>query len=163
MNKLPTDLIPLPTMPYDERPSSLPLDVEECRTALWLDRGNISKAAERLKISPVRLRSFVSKSPRLTEEQNEAREQILDIAEDVVHEALTDEVDASRRDQMARFAITNLGHTRGYGKAGPGPGVNLSLGRGKLRITWESGDEVQADSDDDPKTIEGEYQREATG
>jgi hypothetical protein len=53
----PTDLMPLPTMPYDERPMSLPLDVEECRTALWRVRGNVTEAAKLIKVHPNRLRS----------------------------------------------------------------------------------------------------------
>lgn len=152
MAELPTDLIALPTMPYDERPVALPLDVEECRTALWISRGNVTKAAEKLKISPGRLRRFIKNSPRLVEEQREAQEQLVDIAEDVAYEALTDEEDAGRRDQMARYVMTNLGRDRGYSN-GSG-GVQLNLPKGKINIQWADGSSLSASSEPEPKVIE---------
>lgn len=149
---LPTDLVPLPTMPYDERPEALPLDVEECRTALWMVRGNISEAAKVLKISSLRLRNFVKGSKRLTEEQKEMQAVLLDTAEDVAYEALTDEDDKGRRDAMARFVMTNLGGDRGYGSGG-GKGVNINLpNKGNFTIAWDDGTELTPA----PKTIEGE-------
>lgn len=127
-------------MPYEQRPASLPLVVEECRTAIWLERGNITKAAERLKVSSSRLRNFVKNSPRLQEEVNEAREQLKDIAEDIVYEALTDGADASRRDKAAFFVLTHLGGDRGFGSSKSGAGVNLNLPKGgSIRIQWEDG------------------------
>src|SRR6476619_5108550 len=108
----PSDLIPLPTTPYSERPVSLPLDMEECRTALWLVRGNITEAAKLLKTTPLRLRQFVQKSPYLSAEMQEAKDQLVDIAEDVVYEALTDEDDKSRKDTMARFVLGSQGKPR---------------------------------------------------
>jgi hypothetical protein len=141
-------------MPYAERPTELPLDVEECRTALWLNRGNVSKAAERLRVSPNRLRTFIKNSPRLTEEQREAQEQLVDIAEDVAYEALTDEADPARRDQMARYVMTNLGKTRGYGTNTPG--VNLNLPRGNLKISWADGSSLSVSEEPEAKVIEHE-------
>lgn len=152
MSELPQDLIPLPTMPYDERPAALPLDVEECRTALWLSRGNISEAAKRLKIPASRLRTFVKKSARLTEEVDEARQQLVDIAEDVAYDALTDEADPGRRDQMARFIMGNLGRERGYG-TGAG-GVNINLPKGRINIQWADGSSLSAQSEPGAKVIE---------
>jgi hypothetical protein len=150
---LPADLAPLPTMPYDERPVELPLDVEECRTAIWIHRGNISEAAKRLRISPQRLRAFVKKSPRLQAEADEAREQLLDAAEDVAYEALTDE-DPSRKDTMARFVLTNLGKDRGYGPKG---GVNVSLNgpKGRLLVAWDDGTSIVG-NDNDEKVIDAD-------
>jgi len=144
MNGIPSDLMPLPTAPYDERPASLPLDVEECRTALWMHRGNVSLAARQLKVSPNRLRRFVENSPRLLDEQKEAREQLLDLSEDVAYEALTDEQDAGRRDQMARYVMTNLGKNRGYTSGGSG--VNINLPKGNLIIQWGDGSSLNAET-----------------
>lgn len=151
---LPTDLVPLPTMPYEERPIELPLDVEECRTALWLHRGNVTKAAARIKTSPSRMRAFIKSSPYLTTEQKEAQEQLVDIAEDVAYEALTDEADPSRRDQMARYVMTNLGKERGYGTNGPG--VNISLPKGNLKVAWADGSSLSVSSEPEARTIEHE-------
>lgn len=151
MTELPADLIPLPTMPFDERPAALPLNIEECRTALWLCRGNISEAAKRLKTTPVRLRAFVKGSPRLSAEVEEARQQLVDIAEDVAYDALTDEADPGRRDQMARFVMGNLGKDRGYGSGNSG--VTLNLPKGRVQIQWADGSSLSADTRDE-KVIE---------
>lgn len=149
----PTDLIPLPTMPYDERPDALPLDIEECRTALWMVRGNIKAAADILKIPPKRLRKYVKDSPRLSAEVEEAREQLLDVAEDVVFEALNDTADTGRQDAMARFTLLNLGGSRGYGQKGSA-GINLNLPKGKISISWEDGTSLTGE--DNEKVIEHE-------
>ena len=148
---IPTDLVPLPTMPYDERPEALPLDIEECRTALWMMRGNISEAAKILKISSLRLRNFVKASKRLTEEQKEMQEVLLDKAEEVVADALESE-DPTRKDAMARFVITKLGSNRGYAEANGKGGVNINLpNKGNFSISWDDGSQI---SGPPAKTIE---------
>lgn len=159
MTSMPNDLISLPTMPYDMRPASMPLDVEECRTAIWIARGNISKAAEMLKISSMRLRTFVKNSPRLSAEQKEAQEQLLDIAEDVAFEALTDTADTGRQDQMARFVMSNLGRDRGYGQGNAGINLNMPKG-GRMTISWDDGTSIVGEApSSDENTIEGEAVR----
>lgn len=130
------------------RPSELPLDVEECRTAIWQCRGNVSHAASLLKVVPSRLRKFVEKSPRLQDEIREAQQQLVDIAEDVAYEALTDPDDAGRRDQMARFVMSNLGKDRGYGTA---KGVTINNPNGPVVIQWADGSSLSA-----PTTIDAE-------
>lgn len=141
----PIDLIPLPTMPYSVRPASLPLDVQECRTALWLNRGHVADSAAQLKISPIRLRNFIANNPSLQAEQREAREQLADRAEQIVHEALNDPTDPGRRDSMAKYVLNSpIGKARGYGPAGVG--VNIK-NTGPMIITW-------ATPDDDLKTID---------
>lgn len=137
---LPNDLVPLPTMPYDERPSELPLDIQECRTALWRCRGNISNAAELLKTSSNRLRNFVKKSPYLSEEAKESQERLVDIAEDVVYDALTDKEDTARQDTMARFVLSGLGKARGHGAGNTG--LTLNLPKGPMTISWGDGSQI---------------------
>jgi hypothetical protein len=56
---------PLPFYPFDERSLSLPLDVDECATAIYLSHGDIGAAAALLKVSPARLNRVVRASPRL--------------------------------------------------------------------------------------------------
>lgn len=143
----PDDLVPLPTMPYEVRPAEIPLDVEECRTALWITRGNVTRAAELLKVPSARLRTFVGKSEYLTREQREAQEQLLDIAEDDVYDALTDTNDPGRKDSMARFVLTNLGQSRGYGSSKPGVGLNLPGKGGTIVIQWQDGSQITGPSD----------------
>lgn len=154
---MPADLVPLPTAPYDERPLELALDRDECRTALWRCRGNVTKAAELLKVAPNRLRSFINASAFLAAEQREAQEQLLDIAEDIMYQALTDEVDAARRDQMARFVATNLGGSRGYGNGKGGVNLSLNTKKGTLVVSWEDGTGVVGnDNGEEAKVIDHE-------
>jgi len=139
MTELPQDLVPLPTAPYSERPVALPLVNEECRTALWMVRGNIMEAAKLLKVTPLRLRQFVAKSPYLTAELQEAKDQLVDISEAVVFDALTDEEDKARKDTMARFVLGSQGKSRGWGHAA-GNSVNIknSVG-GTIVVQWADG------------------------
>jgi len=151
---LPADLVPLPTAPYDERPETIPLEIEECRTALWLTKGNITEAAKLLKVPSARLRRFVRNSAYLTEEWNESREMLADKAQEIVEEALFDE-DPSRRDTMARFVLQSIGRHRGFGTSG---GVNVNVNKGgKISISWGDGTAIGPNKpDDEPPTIEGE-------
>lgn len=135
---LPPDLLPLPTAPWDKRPTELPLDTEECRTALWLCQGNISEAAEMVKVSPARFRTFVNNSEYLKREIEEAKEGIKDIAERNVVEALTDRSDAGRRDSMTRWFLEKQAKDRGYGT---GVGAKGSGRKGSFTIAWEEGEE----------------------
>lgn len=149
MRELPDDLIPLPTAPYDRRPASMPLDVDECRTAIWRCDGNVTRAAELIKVSTQRLRTFIKNHDRLRREVEEASEQLIDKAEDVVREALSD---PDRADQMARFVLQTKGRSRGWGN-GSGSGVVVNNNGGSIEISWADGTSFAAG--DDAKVIEG--------
>jgi hypothetical protein len=151
---LPRDLVPLPTQPWDERPLELSLDIDECRTALWVARGNVTKAAEIMKVSSERMRRFVNTSRRLQDTCNEARERLKDIAEDNLFNALTDTEDAQRRDSMTKFVLTNLGQDRGFGNKGGITVTTPNTGKGRLMVVWDDGEELTGS--DDTQTIEGE-------
>jgi hypothetical protein len=154
MDGLPGDLIPLPTRPWDIRPAEIPLDTEECRTALWMTRGNVTEAAAILKITSMRLRQFIDKSEYLKREQSEAKEQLLDKAEFNVYEALNDIADPGRKDSMTRFVLTNLGTSRGYGNGKAGVNVNPT-GKGRMVIMWDDGTGISGDPESEGEVIEG--------
>jgi hypothetical protein len=157
-HSVPNDLVALPTMPYSERPSELPLDPEECRTAIWMASGNVTEAAKLLKITSIRLRAFVKKSPYLTAEMQEAADRLVDIAEANVKDALTDEQDPSRRDTMSRFVLTNIGKSRGWG-AGHSASLNVKNSTGgTIIVQWADGTQLG----DNSKTIEGELADESS-
>lgn len=153
MSHEPDDLIALPSMPWNERPLELPLDIEECRTAIWRAKGNITKAAEILKITSGRLRRFVQSSPRLTMELNESREQLADRAEEIVAEALEDVDDPQRQDQMARYVLSSQGKARGWGN-GNGGGVKINNNGGTIHVSWGDGSAI---TQNEPKVIEHEH------
>lgn len=156
MSDVPDDLVALPTMPYSERPAELPLDTEECRTAIWMASGNISEAAKLLKITSIRLRNFVKKSPYLSAEMQEAADRMVDIAEQNVLNALTDESDPSRRDTMSRFVLSNIGKHRGWGTGGSSLNVKNTAG-GTIIVQWADGTTF---GEKEPKEIEGEVVNE---
>jgi hypothetical protein len=81
----------------------------------------------------------------------EAADRLVDIAEANVKDALTDELDPSRRDTMARFVLTNIGKHRGWG-SGNSVGVNVkNTAGGTIIVQWADGTSFNSD-----KTIEGE-------
>lgn len=153
MQHFPNDLIPLPTMPYDSRPESLRLDIEECRTALWANNGNISQAATMLKVTSLRLRRFIDQSPRLSAELQESRELLMDLAEQNVAEALQDKEDKVRVDNMSKFVLSNLGARRGYGPKGAGITISPQGKSGAMHISWGDGTTIGTEPD---RTIEHE-------
>jgi hypothetical protein len=59
----PEEFLPLPYFPWISRPDNLPLDVDEVATALYLARGRLGEAAERLKVDQVRLKKAIRRSP----------------------------------------------------------------------------------------------------
>ena len=61
----PDEFFPLPYFSWLERPLSLPLDIEDCATAIYLSNGDIGAAAARLKVTPAQLNKVVRASPRL--------------------------------------------------------------------------------------------------
>jgi hypothetical protein len=154
MSEVPNDLVALPTMPYSERPVELPLDIEECRTAIWMASGNITEAAKLLKITSLRLRTFIKKSPYLTAEMQEAADRLVDIAESNVYDALTDELDPSRRDTMSRFVLTNIGKHRGWGSTGQGGVTVKNSAGGTIVVQWADGSTFGSE-DSQLKEVEG--------
>jgi hypothetical protein len=153
-DNLPSDLAVLPTMPYSERPSELPLDIEECRTAIWLSAGNITEAAKVLKVTSIRLRNFVKKSPYLTSEIQEAADRLVDLAEANVLDALIDTEDASRRDTMSRFVLTNIGKSKGWGTGVSGHSLSVkNSSGGTIIVQWADGTQLNSN---DSNVIEGE-------
>jgi hypothetical protein len=130
----------------------LPLDIEECRTAIWKARGNVSRAAEFLKVPSTRLRYFVQKSPYLTRELRESLEIHVDRAEEIVDEALNDEEDKARRDQMARFVLgSQVARARGWGNGTAQPGMKINNANGGMIVVqWADGTQFNG------QEIEGE-------
>lgn len=148
---LPSDLVALPTAPYNERPAALPLDIEECRTAIWYAAGNIKDAAQTLKVPSARLRNFIKGSPYLQAEIQESKELMVDIAESNVVEALEDMDDVGRRDSMTRFVLQSQGRSRGWG-TGANAGINVNAGgaKGRVVISWETGESFESN---EPRVI----------
>lgn len=101
---LPNDLV-APYKSAHQLANEEPLTARDVRSALWLCAGDIPKAAQRLGIPIARVRAFADKSAWVREELHEARERILDRAEEILYEALFSD-DPGRRDSAARYILT---------------------------------------------------------
>lgn len=59
------EFLPLPYYNWDQRPDTLPLDVDECATAIHLSDGDVLEAAALLKVPIIRLNRIIRHNPRL--------------------------------------------------------------------------------------------------
>lgn len=75
----------------------------------------------------------------------EAQEQLVDLAEKNILEALTDPNDAGRRDSMSRFVASSIGKKRGYGQGSNGVTINA---KGPVNVSWDDGTRVSTPGDD---------------
>ena len=114
---------PLPHFPWNKRPPHLPLDIEECATALYLAEGVIGRAAERLKVEPLKLTRQIARSPRLTRLHGE----LVSLLNDKVHEeyirAFADEDDRRRE-----WAASKVSNTKGFQAHPLAPNANNPQG-----------------------------------
>ena len=130
---LPPDLAPIPYGADGE-------DDEAVRTALWLNYGNIRLAARALGAAPGALARKVEQDPSLKTDRDAARRMIVDEAENVIVEQLTDVNSVDRRDEAAKFVLTSLGKALGWGQqATSAAGFSLSDGGGRtLQVKWQT-------------------------
>ena len=82
------EFLPLPFYPWDERPAHLPLDHDECATAIHLAGGSLKAAADLLKVPLFRLSRSLRASPRLQKVREESLSIGVAKAESKVFEAL---------------------------------------------------------------------------
>jgi hypothetical protein len=105
------EFAPLPFYPWQERPSHLALDHDECATALHLASGDLPVAAQLLKVPLFRLTRSLRASPRLQRIREEALGLVVAKAEHKVIEALEAQNPAGdpdhRRQEWAATKILN--------------------------------------------------------
>lgn len=128
----------LASLPTKRPPETAALDPAVVRTALWEARGNIHLAAKLARVSTARLGVFLKLNPELAEERARAAELMIDKAETVIDELLDDD---DRREDTAKWLLSNAGRGRGYGKEAPTPmgfsfGPNVP-GSGQIAIRWD--------------------------
>jgi hypothetical protein len=83
------EFTPLPYFSFDERPHTLPLDPDECATAIHLAEGNLDVAAALLKVPFTRLNRVLRHSPRLQRIQSDERDRNVARAEGEYIKALS--------------------------------------------------------------------------
>ena len=148
---LDAEFVPLPHYPWLIRPAHLPIDIEEAATALYLSEGLIGKAAERLKVEPLKLTRIISRSPRLVRLHAE----LTALLNDKVHEeyirAFADE-DSRRRE----WASSKVSQTKGFQVHPLAPNTNAGspsqvVGGPATRIiiSWEDSGPLVIDHEGD--------------
>lgn len=131
---LPPDLAPLPYGAGAE-------DDEAIRASLYLNFGNVGLAARQLGCLPGQLARRIELLPSLKADRDAARRMIVDQAEAVVVEELLDTDNEERRSETARFVLTSLGKSLGWGSqaTSQAAGFSLSDGSGKqLTVRWQT-------------------------
>ena len=134
------EFIPLPYYPWEVRPSHLPLDVEEVATSLYLSQGIIGRAAERLKVEPLKVVRAIARSARLTRLHAE----LASLLNDKVHEEYVRAFEATD-DRRREWAASKLSQTKQFQNHPLAPynsapaqlsGPNAS-GPMRIVISWE--------------------------
>jgi hypothetical protein len=120
-------------VPFDE-----PLDRARVRGLILEFDGNVTRAAERLKVEPERLRAYVNGVPSLKRAIDEALERAVDASIDVLYESLRDEGSLRNRFYAAKeFLRTTAGRRRGFGLVEPGFGsVEIRPAAGPVVLKW---------------------------
>ena len=140
------EFVPLPFYPWTVRPLHLPIDIEEAATALYLAEGLIGRAAERLKVEPLKLVRIISRSARLTRLHAE----LASLLNDKVHEEYVRafEGEDDRRREWASSKISQTKQFQSHPLAPNSQNNPQSLPAGgptRIIISWE---------DPSPLTIE---------
>jgi hypothetical protein len=129
-----------------------PIDVEEAKRALEKVDGNVTAAAEIMKVDSARLRAFVAEEPVLRRMQDEIMERAVDRAIEILFEGLRDEHYGNRLQAAMEFLRTENARKRGFGPQGGALELNSRTVE-TLTITWlEPGTEKDRP---DPKLMEG--------
>jgi hypothetical protein len=139
MNEMDEEFLPLPYYTWDIRPSTMPLDVEECATALYLSDGVLEDAARRLKIPALKLVRFIARHKRLQRLHGE----LAALLHDKVHKEYKNAFD-SEDDRRREWAASKVAQTRAFQEHplapnAQAPSSNLALTGvpARIVISWD--------------------------
>jgi hypothetical protein len=144
---------PLPYYGWDERPSTLPLDPDECATAIHLAQGDLPAAAALLKVPHHKLHRQVVIHPRLARVLSESLALAHNRAASEYIRALDSPSDRRREWAAAKILSTRSAASHPFAPAPPQPSTaSLSLQQSgpsrTLTFRWRT-------DEDDVKTIDG--------
>ena len=126
------DFIPLPAYGWDIRPTTSPLDIEECATALVMAGGELAGAARLLRVSELRLQRVMGRSERLRRLHGELVALLNDRVLHEVRRAFDDD-DGRRREWAVGQVVKSQqfqSHPFGAG-GGRGRSVGIDCGGGR--------------------------------
>jgi hypothetical protein len=133
------EFVSLPEYHWDERPVTLPLDTEECATAIHLSHGSLPSAAKLLKVSEIRLKRLVKQSPRLQRVLEESFELALDRAVAIPIDTLFDPNADARRLEWASTKLLQSRLAQGH-PLSPAPSSttasNVTINNREIVFSW---------------------------
>jgi hypothetical protein len=146
------EFIPLPIYPWDERPRTLPLDHDECATAIHLAHGELVRAAALIKVPLHRLTRLVKQSPRLQRIHTESFEAALIRAAAVPIDTLFDPASDQRAKEWASTKVLQSRLAQGH-PLSPAPPASIqstltvSPAQRTITFRWrtDADDEVRDD------------------
>ena len=152
MSDIDEEFLPLPYYSWAVRPVHLALDIEECATALYLSRGVVSAAAERLKVESLKLQRVINRSPRLVRLHAELVALLNDDVHKEVIAAFAD--DDSRRREWASAKVIGSKQFQSHPLA-PNtaiqPHLSITQENNNITFVWKT----QPLPEEDKKLIEG--------
>jgi hypothetical protein len=145
------EFLPLPYYAWERRPPTVPLDPEECATALYLADGELEIAAATLKVEPLRLIRIIRRTPRL----QRLHAELAGLLNDKVHHEYKRAFD-SEDDRRREWAASKVSQTRQFQDHPLAPNtqsnavVNVDAsGVREIVFSWKS--------PGSPKTLDGSY------
>lgn len=137
------EFIPLPYYPWEERPHTLPLDPDECATAIHLAHGSLDRAASLLKVEINALNRMVRKHPMLQRIQSEALDNALAKAQSYPIDTLFDPNTDRRAKEWATAQILKsrlaMGSPLSPAPAGSATSnVTINQDNREIVFTWRS-------------------------
>lgn len=156
------EFTPLPYYPWSERPITVPLDQDECATALHLAHGSLPAAANLLKVPLVRLARMLRSSPRLQRVLDEAYQLTLAKAVSIPIETLFDPNADARRLEWASTKVLASRLAMGA-PLSPAPAssaqssASLTMDQNRRTITfrWRTDADDTPDRNDDAAPSDG--------
>jgi hypothetical protein len=139
------EFVQLPHYPWDERPLTLPLDSDECATAIHLAHGDLDGAASLLKTPIHRLTRLLRNSPRLQRVLDEALGHTLIRAASIPIRTLYDPAATDRRLEWASTKLLSSRIAQGH-PLSPAPAASiqsnltLSAPQRTLIFKWQDPD-----------------------
>ena len=134
------EFIPLPFYPFTERPATLPLDPDECATAIHIAKGDISAAAALLKVPEFRLNRLVRRTPRLQHVLSEANELTTHRAASEYIRALDDPSDRRREWAASKIMASRAAADHPFAPAPTGSttasNVTINQDNKEITIHW---------------------------
>jgi hypothetical protein len=121
------EFLPLPHYPWDERPPTVALDVDECATALHLAQGDLPAAAALLKVPLHKLNRQVLAHPRLARILSEANALVIARAASEYIRALDASSDRRREWAAKNLLATRAAQAHPFAPAPPSSSATLSL------------------------------------